>query len=230
MGFTCGIYKCPLYKNLSFKDIYDINQYFSYFNNDWAKEKFSSVEEFMKCYHYRMPTQDEIDFFKVKIHKDEWNYTTISDEIDSWCSDGRFLYDIIDSMGMAKANNGCEMEVEFRDLKSVILILNKLWNYYIENFEFFNSSVSFSFKSKESDDGEEEIALKPCDGIEIEFEDGTIKRKYTSAELDNDPLITTKNYFDAYDLSSVRRAISAFVKILNEIDFNNEFIVLNGGW
>ena len=232
MGFTCAIYRCPKYKDLSFKNIMDINEYFHYFDNSWAQKTFSTVEKYLETYHNRVPAEDEIEFFKNKIHKDEWGSDTIYDTIESWCSNGKFLYDII-TEECGTLDNDFEHSVEFRDKESVCKILSCIWKYYTESFKFYNATISNSFKTVKVED-EEEIHLRPCDGVEIKFEDGTIRREYTSEDAgydyDEPGIVTTKNYIDAYEMENVRHVITVFINILAEVDFEKEFIAFSGGW
>jgi len=234
MGFSNAIYKYPIYKDTTYGQIYAIEDYYRYFESEWAQNNYASAEEYMIKQHesykdFVKPTQDQIDFYKSFVHKDEYNEVTISDYVYYNCSGGSQLdEDIRDLFPESHSNYGTSL-VLTQD-KLIKLLVNEIKK--LDKYKLVPVNINYSFISNDDDDEDRSITLKKCDGVEVEYEGGITRRLYTNCEYDDwgTSLMTTKDYVDEYDSYNQFYAIEALSSILETTDFSKEALYYSGGW
>ena len=87
MGFDAGIYKVKRYdNNITPKNIYVIEHYLGWENNDWAKEHFNTPIEYAK-YHCDtlevnnlIPSEEALNFYRNTLHDNGYG-SVIYDEM-----------------------------------------------------------------------------------------------------------------------------------------------------
>jgi len=227
MGFDSGIYKYPKYANTTPKEISGLEAYYSYFTNDWAQTHFKTPEEYANYSEEVIPSQKLIEYYEQFVHNDEYGHTTISDNLCYWCSNGIWLHEKMHELFGKDfdASEGCMRLSKDDVIKMLLASINRVIDFGIES-----ASIDKSFISNYDEDTDEEtIVIRDCDGVEAKFEDGSIKRIYTSEEYEGE-LILFKSCEDIDTIYSAIYTMENLKKVLENTDFEKEEVFYSGGW
>ena len=237
MGFSAGLYRYPKYKTkLDSRDYNYIETFLNYKNNSWAQEKFSSAEEYASAYlsfkdkkEYNKPTSELIDFFKDKITIDIYGDKHLYQEMGVWYSNGSGdIYDWFNSLSKEKNEiqiPDYNLQVELTQ-KDIYVFLKFCWEGIKQELPqpgVINNSFKYLGEERE------EILLSKCDGIEVVFENGDIKRFDTNPDFGCEFLIS-QNYCDETALDGYILGIEYGIEILKTTNFETQTIIYTGGW
>lgn len=232
MGFSAGLYVIPKYKDTTYSDTIIVEKLLDYEGNSWAQEHFKCAEDYAKEYleFYTDQPKERIDFYRDAQIIDEYNYKHIYKEYANWCSNGsEDVYTFLSELGENLYLNSCGVSRIYnkQDICDALLFFYNKINKYLP----VECEVRNAFRY--IDDEEAEVTntlLMPCDGIEVRYiEDDSIKRFDTREEYEC-TIGLPKVYFDPFTYSGYEIGLEACVKLLAEVDFDNSFVVYNGGW
>lgn len=225
MGFSCGIYYVrKMNEAITVEDINNVERYHKYFNNAWAQKNFSTVEDYCKAYEYTIPDSTLLDFYNPLFIKTEYG-ETLTKEVGTWYSAGRVLYDwLSEYLHTINFSGICVITYTmFLDL------IRHFWEKYIEMTGEF-ATVDRAYKYVDIEDEESDITSIKCDGLEVTFEDNTIKRLDTYSDWGNGILVPKTYSLDIEDVYFYRSLISSCLLALKEIDWEKDLVFFSGGW
>ena len=214
MGFDSAFYAYPKYKNYTYDDYYAMERVLEFFHNPWYKEHdIPTLDKFCEIYEVDKPDEVDITAFLI-------NGSLGKIELGSFCSNSRFFYQMVKEYNKHKEN-----EYSFKFFKEdVILSLNKVFEDFNNKFEVKPITISHSFTETEAD---EQIKLAPCDGIELSYEDGSIRRVYTTSF--DDEIAVVENY-DSWEYNGYINIISALIDCLLNVNFDNYRLFYVASW
>lgn len=204
MGFECGFDKVKKLDSNPEKCLYMLH-YKDYINNSWATNNFSTFKEYEE-YSYKSLYKD----FKCKYPDVTYTGEDELENIEFWCSIGRYIDDLI--------HNDL---IEFKPFEQYLIDSSFIDNALIKVQDILSKDklvpaiATHSFKYTE--DGDKLMTL--CDGLLVEDEDGN--ESLLDFEYDN-IWIGSRNFdSDRYDaLKSFRDTL---IKMKN-IDLNENYI------
>ena len=229
MGFECGFYKMPRFRNITGSDVSVLNSYFNWERN--YKDKFSfedyvggGIDEYLnpeskKDKFLILENKEAVDFYRPLLHDTGYGTLGIVDIVESWCSAGRYFNDWF----IEHCNDGvddCKLHKELtRDLmlEALAYVTDFLEKHQLEEWSVVNA-----FKEN-AETGEKTII--PCDGIEIQNEKGLIKRIYS----DCDPIYFGVGY-DSEEFNTFLRLKSTLQDMLINVDFEKEMVYYFTSW
>ena len=201
MGFECGFNKFPVYKDTTVDEFLWIKNYLYWKNNPWnfeernGKAPYPTYKDYWMSEGFRRreeenypgePDPDKVAFYQDFIDKED-------DTIDYWCSIGRHIDDFvrseltpidddpyyykgIDLDFVKEAQKWVEEELE--ENKLIPVTINR--GYVITNKE-----------DRKYIDEDDQYATIAIDGVEIEDDDGNIRRLDAEGQI-----YVAKGYFD----------------------------------
>jgi len=204
LGFECGFDKVKKLDSNPEKCLYMLH-YKDYINNSWATNNFSTFKEYEE-YSYKSLYKD----FKCKYPDVTYTGEDELENIEFWCSIGRYIDDLI--------HNDL---IEFKPFEQYLIDSSFIDNALIKVQDILSKDklvpaiATHSFKYTE--DGDKLMTL--CDGLLVEDEDGN--ESLLDFEYDN-IWIGSRNFdSDRYDaLKSFRDTL---IKMKN-IDLNENYI------
>ena len=228
MGFDAGFYILPKYKNISYSEIKMIERVLEYETNSWVREHYSSVEKWMEYYEYKnfvMPESEIMDFYRSKLFTDEYGHRHFYRAIGYWCSNGSGdIYKWFANKFPESIDCGIRVQLTHED---IVEFLQFCWEKYSASASQ-PCNLKNAFRYIESEDCDEpEIRLIPCDGIEVEFEEGGLRRIEACGEYE---FLAPKEYYNDWTMSGYIVGIEACIEILKTVDFENFIVLYEGGW
>ena len=227
MGFECGFYKMPRFKNYTGHDVAYLSRYFEWERS--YKDKFS-FEDFVGGAESESPTNDgeklsivndkeAVEFYKGHLHDTGYGYIGIIDTVDYWCSVGR----LFNKWFIDKCNNGvddCRLHNELT--KDLMIEAVDYVNEYLYEHRLIEGRVVSAFKENYET---EEKTVMPCDGIEIELENGLLKRIYS--DYDN---VYVLSEGDLEEYQAFERLKSTLVDMILKTDFDKDMVYYFTSW
>lgn len=168
-------------------------------------------------------SSDELEYYKNYYTKYYDYFHSVRDPIDSpiledFYSCGRDWHSLIFQYSSPVYTEGWD---DFRMLTydNILSMLRKLETHR-ESCKFESVQVNYSFKK---DKGTDELILTPCDGLELEFEDGSLRRIYNDEEY----LFKLSEGKEIGDFYTLENLISALKTAKHLTDSN--YIIYVGG-
>lgn len=209
MGFECGfsvVSKKDGIK-LTHEMIKSINEYYSYFENDWAKEHFNSAEEYLKNYEYEVFDKSIYEAYKDEYLKDG----DIEQDLVSYCSNGKPL-----------TNTFGEEDILIDSKEELLKYILKI----IRRFQWFNIVMGYPQSAYVVNEDFSKVS-KQCDGIYIspEEDDEFVTPSYEIPS--NIALCFSNNEDEDYSTEMFvfwREMLVNLIKWYDEIDFSKQYI------
>lgn len=234
MGFECGFSTVKKYKDTTLEEFNNISSYLYWkkeikdlvISND-DKGKWSTYEDFWKysCFDEEKleypgePDQEKVEYYDT--HR-QGEYNSIAEDIHYWCSSGRYIDDfclnsikhnVMDDYRLPVTKEWIQEALEWVDSK-------------LDENELMPVKICRSFKEvyKDSYDEDPDIVLTSCDGVEVETEDGEIRRLFTNNEDYYDTIFISKNkYFDP-DAYSVYKQFKDTLNTISHINLYENIV------
>lgn len=219
MGFTCGIYK---YKKMSFGSVANPENY----------KLHNTLEMMVKGYpvedKYKVNiTQELLDEAKSKMVADEYGERHLYEEVQSWCSSGGYWFDALKDKFIP-----LNLSHEWED----VYVFNKdniqeLADYALSILNKFNLGLynpTHSIRTEVDDEGTEtgDYTLRVIDGMELENDEGAILRIWKN---EDGGYPTSTRYMDYDELYAYQSFIRSILHLFS-VDWDNEEVVISGGW
>lgn len=256
MGFTAGLYACPKYEGESLSKAEEayIANYINYDNNEWAQKNYSSPHEYglsgvSEFYDeglstFKPPVMEKISFYN-NAAAEIYDSKRFVQEFGDWCSNGSGdIYRWFEELShQPDKQNGSKYGLsipltskevsKFAEFCYQKILKNRPKESYINySFNYINS------KEEGEDDYLEELSLKRCDGVEFEIindENDELRRNTVRVPTNEDceycdgPTYIIPDY-DEWEMSGYYEGLTAALKILTQIDFDNFEVYYDGGW
>lgn len=209
MGYETFIVKYPKYKDFTLRDYEAMEEYLSWYENEWARNNYATPQAFIANMTNRVFEDADIEFFKKYLEKA--NNNSIYTDVIFWGSDSREIFKIVQQY--FNSNAIYEFKLSKNDVKMLLDILFKRVNDFIGREVYIENSFTHP--------EDEDIYIKGCDGVEIIDNEGNIKRLYSTREY-SEGLLIIEDYlrFNMY-FSFIR----ALVDCLNT-DFEKEDVFI----
>lgn len=230
MGFECSFDVYDKYdRDLSVKEIKAVRCALCWEKETETFQKHCSFEKYAENWGCTEPIDPAVvAFYKDHQKKDEYGNTNIYSTIEFWCSSGYHFYKKVLELfpGRVEKNSSEEEVVLGKD--DIILILKNAWE-WLKEMSLEPCELTYAFKYVETEyEDIQDITLMHCDGIEVEFDDGAIRR--IDANPDWGDFLAPKKDFDQDVYWTIQSLIDTCIKILTTIDFDKQFVVFGGGW
>ena len=227
MGFECGFYKMPRFKNVTGNQVAILSSYFRW--QDYYQDKFT-FEQYRGHSESESPDEkaeenqilkdkEAIDFYRPLMHDTGYGSIGLIDTVDFWCSIGRRFNDWF----IEHCNDGvddCKLHNEFT--KDLMIDALKYVQKYLDENHMQEWNVVNAFRENE-ETGEKTII--PLDGIEIENEDGLIKRIYSEYDT-----IFYNPGFDDEEYNAYSRLKDVLINMIINTDFEKEMVYYFTSW
>ena len=212
MGFEVGFNKIEKYKNTTLNEALEALRRISFENNKWLNENNTSYEEYYKndplnSQPLLNPSQAIIDFYKNKT----------DDNIDYWCSIARAFDDIICNT-LDKITNEYYL-VNKNNINALKEIIRKK----LAEVELIPAIVTHSIINNE-----DEMILKPIDGIQIELEDGQVRQIFFD-DFEEDTIYVSKTSVDLETINVYNSLLNCILEI-EKIDLDKYFVYYWRSW
>ena len=212
MGFEVGFNKIEKYKNITLTEALEALRRIGFKNNKWLNENNISYEEYYKndplnSQQLLNPSQAIIDFYKNKI----------DDNIDYWCSIARVFDDIICN-ALEKVTNEYYLVN-----KNNINILKEIIIKKLEEIELIPAIVTHSIINRE-----DEMILKPIDGIQIKLENGQV-RQLSFDDFEENTIYVSKADVDPETIDVYNSLLKCILEI-EKIDLDKYFVYYWRSW
>jgi len=240
MGFDAGLYVYPMSDGtVTYEDLQTIEILLDYNNNGWAREHYSTAEEYAKSdrgERYIPQSEARIDFYRNHLTEDEFGHDHVWKDYCYWCSNGSGdIYDYISNQGTQLMPNsyGSVRMLSKKDVADFMqFCLDNVLKYAPQP-----CIITHAYKYQRDEEGDipedADITLFKVDGFEVEFIDEEDNR--TTQRLDTNPdwecmYGFPKQYIDDWAYNGYLIGLRACTKILGEVDFDNSMVVYSGGW
>lgn len=163
MSLSCGIYKAPRYKNISFKEFLAIRQYLTRVENNSSLTFEQFWDDYLEETPGAYPTKEAIEFYRnKKVY-----------EIDSWYNSGSDLHKFV-------ANHSLNKEgFDIYEIDENIIKNGLCW--CVEELRDCDVTPVIPIKAiRENDD--DTTTLFPCDGVLLKDIEGSLHLNETSWE------------------------------------------------
>lgn len=222
MGFTAGLYTYPKIDGYRFCDVVKIERYYNYYRFDvsrkFSSQDFSGPEDYMNYNSSRKYSKDEAELFRIFVHEENYS-NMIGCEVDTWGSCFGNIWSW--ACSKFKVEDGCVIDLSKSDL---IDLLKHCWDEYS-----YLTSTSYSVVRGFTYLEDDEIRSTKIDGIEVEDENGSLRRLDTNLEWGGKLMASPEGLVDDYYMTSLKSVIDALLKIIN-IDFDHNGVALHGGY
>lgn len=209
MGYETFIVKYPKYKDFNLHDYEAIEEYLSWYENEWARNNYATPQAFIANMTDRVFEPEDIEFFNR--YKDLNNVSAIGTDVIFWGSDSREIFKTVQQY--FNSNAVYEFKLSKNDIKMLLGILFDRMNDFIGREVYIENSFTHP--------EDEDIYIKGCDGVEIIDDEGNIKRLYSTREY-SEGLLIIEDYIRFKMYFSFIRAL---VDCLNT-DFEKEDVFI----
>lgn len=219
MGFNSGIYIAEKNDKFNNEDYLIADSYYSWDREPVNKKNYITFCDYTVAMNpwFKDITEERCskckDYAIKNEKKDEFGSPTVFKTVESWCSDGWYFHTKISSI--IKDNEITK--------DNVFKIINWVLNQINNNFKHIMPERSFIIKDEDNDI----IESRPCDGIEVVDEDGSIERIYNYDSLYESTLYKSK-FMDISEYNACTRLLNAMIFILENVDFDKQIVIYEG--
>ena len=211
MGFGAGFDVIKRAPNCTFAQMLEAKRRAYFETNDWLSSHYPSYEEYRKT-NYTFDKEEPVDVSRELI---DFYKQHEAIEIDDWCSSARYFDD--DVRALLK-NYGYEYsEIDAQSLDSLITYAQS----EVDSMAIEPVVITHGLKMLDHDDDDAEVKLIPVDGVQIQFEDGTVRQIYN--EYDYDVVFVSKSLADFEKLHLFESLLNC-VKTLKTYDPDEWFL------
>ena len=216
MGFSAVLYSYPIYKAYTYKDYKNMEDYFSYFNSEWAQKTFGSIDNYLKETNTTEIGEDAFLFFNQAFPQVASESVKYHNVIGDWTSNGSAFFDVIkDIYGLSD-----DYYIELSKEKLIELLYN-IWDIFQRKYKLEPTTIKNCYRIN----NENEITIIPCDGIEITDSNCRLQR-INSNEEECGVMVN----YDGWLYSGFLNTIDILVKALYTVDFNKEKLFYVGSF
>jgi len=225
MGFSGGLYKYPknnfnteddyYVKTYTIKELRVLEWYMSYETNEWTKEHYTTVEEYLRNYNHKSdfkPSENDLEWARNNLTKDEYGYLSFPVTLDDWCSSGAPLHDIFEQY----SDDGVI------DKDNLIKIIKEIFKRF-EEYKFGHYGIQDAFVYSEDEDCTQKIVN--IDGIRLYDSENDCYKDITTFD---DGIITCWKYMETWSVSTYIAIFKDLINLL-DFDFDNYYLVYIGG-
>lgn len=222
MGFDCGMY---IYPKMSIGSLKHGENY----------EKCSIATSLAKGYPVAEDLAAKVDPAFVEEVKslmtlDSFGNSCLGKEVETWCSAGQYWFDelrfVLPQVKLDARYASTVYVLHKEDMPAFVGFVRKIFNKL--KLDVYSPSRSIEIERDENDDPTGNWKLCRIDGVEFENADGDITRLWRN-DYDMDGAVLAGQGMQTDELWSYMSLFTATLELL-KVDWDNEEVVISGGW
>ena len=225
MGFDLAMYHMPAINGYTVDDMFDIERYFSYENNELAKKTYDSALSYANAERaskndQRLLTEEDIQTVQdytyrnqkddIRVFLDSWSYGSCSRDLYDW---------------MCKTFSCDYGKPVVLKLYQVWILLEHCWEEYSSQFSTeFRISKAFNYSEDLDCDRSNTLVLRDIDGIEMTNMDGLIVRRDFAFNDDPTLMLGRNGAIDMDHLDMWKSLIDTLIDTLENWDDDYQIV------